>query len=292
MGHSLSEMISRGAQERFDELVDYANSLKPNHRAFVIAEIMAWIGATKPGMTLNGKRVGQSPDLDTYKVSYRVYDAIYGDMYAICEGRSASRYEAHRKKMDRALGKRKRSLARRKENPSLHRPYDSQRSRLYAAEMVIRDDGFKFETVEQMQAYVDKLTASAWWTRRYRRRHIIVKPGFGHRRATGSAWGVVQMPIWARCEAVLLHEVSHVVTCGDDSVPYHGREFAQAYLELVSHKMGKECASKLKASFQSHKVRFRKKRAAGSMSDEQRAAAIERLRIARETKAAAKEGSS
>lgn len=170
-------------------------------------------------------------------------------------------------------------------------PRDSQRQRLYDAEQVIVLTGPRpeFRTVEQMQTYVDKLLSSAWFQRRWGKHRLTVRPGYGFRRAVAETGrNRIQMPLWARCEAVLLHEIAHHCTWWQhrNDVAPHGREYAANYVELVGHLMGRESAELLKVSFRAGKVKFTKPRAKRELTEEQREELRQRLATARAAKAA------
>jgi putative metallohydrolase (TIGR04338 family) len=164
------------------------------------------------------------------------------------------------------------------------RPRDSQKSKVYAAELRRGDE---FASVAEMQAYVDRLHASAWFKRRWPRlRGFVVHSGAGNRRATCS-WGLcptLKMPKWARVESVLLHEVAHACTFERyaKTVAAHGPEFVATYLELLRHQMGDEVWREQKAKFVERKVRHRlPSKTKRTLTPEQKAAAAERLVAAR-----------
>lgn len=172
---------------------------------------------------------------------------------------------------------------------------DSQREKLYRAERAVRDEhgGKQFESVEEMQAYIDNLLRQEWFNRTWP--HVIhrvtVHSGAGNRRATCShCWGgynrcpEIKMPRWARCEQILLHELAHALT--PVGAAAHGWEFAQAMLRLVKNRIGKEAEKALRLSFRKHRVRMKPKRSR-PMSEEQKAALRERLAGYREQRVAA-----
>jgi len=169
------------------------------------------------------------------------------------------------------------------------KPRDSQRQKLYDAELKVFGDSTgrrpvedDLATVAQMQAFVDKLMASAWWARRWPRvRCIEVRPGFGHSRATGSFWSkVVQMPKWARSRNVLVHEIAHCVSSPMEGGA-HGWFFASNYLDLVEHVFGKATADELRASFKEHRVKYTAPRAKRVLTSEEREVLVDRLAQAR-----------
>ena len=133
------------------------------------------------------------------------------------------------------------------------RPRDSQRARLYRAEGEV-DPGRRLPTVERMQAWVDALVATDWFVARWGTRCFEVRPGFGHRRATADANGVLQMPKWARSELVLLHEVAHCLT--PVTLASHGPEYAGILLALARRGMGPGTAQRLEDAFDRERVRW------------------------------------
>ena len=135
----------------------------------------------------------------------------------------------------------------------MDRPRDSQRARLYRAENEV-DPGKALPTVAAMQAYVDGVAATGWFTDRWGTRTFEVRPGYGHKRATADADGVLQMPRWARREMTILHEVAHCVT--PVTFAAHGHEYAGVLLAIVRRAMGLAKAQALEESFQRHRVRW------------------------------------
>lgn len=164
---------------------------------------------------------------------------------------------------------------------------DSQRSKLYRAEYVIRKDGQKFNSIEEIQAYVDKLLGSAWAKRRGWGGSITVVKGREGTAAYAKAYrNIISLPSWAWCEAVVIHEICHKLTdweYGHGRIAWHGREFARIYLEVVRHKMGDESWRKLKDAFVEAKVKHTKPR---TLTAEQREAMADRLAEVRSRTAA------
>ena len=165
---------------------------------------------------------------------------------------------------------------------------DSQRSKVYTAERVVH--GEMFETVEQVQTYVDRVLGRAWFKRRWpsiARHGIPVEDGRGRRAAgakTTYRGRTITMPKWSRFEEVILHEIAHHcadVQYGTREVAAHGWQFAGTLIELVRYEMGKDEADKMKASFRKHKVRWTEPKKRKPLSEAQRAANIARLAEAR-----------
>jgi putative metallohydrolase (TIGR04338 family) len=164
------------------------------------------------------------------------------------------------------------------------RPRDSQRSRLYKAEHIIRYSGRGFDSIDEIQEYTNKLLNSAWFKKRFTAKRIFVAKG----RHDTSAWAnshtrEISMPTWTwGSEAVVLHEIAHILCDdkhGSDKVSGHGREYARILVELVDHCMGKDCGKVLRDSFKKHGVKYSLPRK--PMTPEQRAAAVERMAVAR-----------
>ena len=133
------------------------------------------------------------------------------------------------------------------------RPRDSQRARLYRAEDEV-GPGRRLPTVEVLQAYVDDLRGTDWFRSRWGAPSLEVRPGYGHRRATADREGVLQMPRWARTEAVLLHEVAHCLT--PVTFAAHGPEYAGVLLSLVRRAVDPGTAQRLEDAFTRNRVRW------------------------------------
>lgn len=153
------------------------------------------------------------------------------------------------------------------------RPRDAQRSRLYRAEYPLWDVGQRWQTVPEVQAYVDRLDESAWFQRRWGRRRIVVEDGRGRRSAVGYTYEI-GVPRLMRRELIVLHEIAHCLT--PRTYAPHGPEFAGVVLTLVRHKMGDEAGRQLAESYRAHKVRVnmkavpKPKRSVVTMTEERR----------------------
>ena len=151
------------------------------------------------------------------------------------------------------------------------RPRDSQRSKVYKAEQghSLWFDEALFDSVGEVQEWVDSICRSRWFKNRFRRHAIDPKSvmrygrsadgikvldGRGRRRANGSTRGFIKLPIWTRSDMHILHEIAHVVT--SPRVAAHGREFCANYLALVRQFMGREEAIELKTCFKKHRVKY------------------------------------
>lgn len=165
------------------------------------------------------------------------------------------------------------------------RPRDSQRSKLYSAENTAfkRSGEPEFKTVEECQAYIDKVLSSVWFKKHWRLRQAKVRPGKGYRKAVwygygydrnkrGDEGGIVQLPKWARKRWVILHELSHGLTPNEEAS--HGWKFARNYLKLVKHFLGQEEEKKLKEAFKNKRVKYSQPR---QLSEERKKALQEHM---------------
>ncbi len=115
-----------------------------------------------------------------------------------------------------------------------------------------------------------------------------MKDGRGRSNAGGCA-DYITLPLWARQTRTILHELAHLIAdrkYARRNIAGHGWQFCAIYLDLVRFVMGLEAGDALKASFKTHKVRYREptKR---NMTPEQRQAAADRMAMARAAKLAA-----
>lgn len=115
-------------------------------------------------------------------------------------------------------------------------------------------------SIEACQAYVDHVTTSAWFQRRWGQRRIPV----GHKTYGNATWDGhdISLPPWARDEATILHEIAHALVPryiqGTDQRPAaHGPEFSAILLTLVRYQVGAQAATDLRASYSKHRVKYR-----------------------------------
>jgi putative metallohydrolase (TIGR04338 family) len=176
------------------------------------------------------------------------------------------------------------------------RPRDTQRKRVYTAEHVLERFKKPLPTVADVERFVAKVHDAHTVKTNYTNGVALmthVKDGRGCRSAR-SRGGVIVIPLWARNDWVVLHELAHELT--SRSIAYrgmglraaHGWQFCSTYLDLVLWFMGREAHDALKASFKAHRVRFNKPRQGRVLTVEERAKLTERLAAARAAKAASK----
>lgn len=166
---------------------------------------------------------------------------------------------------------------------------DSQRSRVYKAERKVYHLGAPLREVKDIERFIKKQLARKAITRRYPDATKKVVVGDGRGRRAACAWGdwKISIPLWARHEMVVIHELAHIVAnrhYGSRGVAAHGWEFCSVFLDLVRFIMGREAHDALKASFKEHRVRFTKPRARKPLTAEQKAALAARLAEARANK--------
>lgn len=138
---------------------------------------------------------------------------------------------------------------------------DINRQRVYRAEKRVVQ-GKIFETVPEVQTYVNRIVMSAWWKKRTVISTVIVKDGRRRRRGSGGRMrledgelvGFIKMPKWTRYETYVLHELAHVI----DTENRHGRGFVLAYLGLVERFMCPEVAQQLKREMAKENVTISK----------------------------------
>lgn len=165
---------------------------------------------------------------------------------------------------------------------------DNQRQKVYDSEHGV-DHGKTFVTVEECQAYVDRVLTRKRLQTKFSRfpKQIEVHPGVGRRIACAQVlYGmrVIKLPKWARTELVILHEIAHHVAQTDGRDWAHSWKFCHIHLALVREMMGREVETALRSEFRQRRVRYTEPRTKRPLSEEQRVAAADRLAAAREAR--------
>ncbi|MFF0814266.1 TIGR04338 family metallohydrolase [Rhodococcus sp. NPDC003318] len=164
---------------------------------------------------------------------------------------------------------------------------DTQRSRVYEAESVVRgifdraDRGTgrqlelfgsrltlpverRFASVQSVQAYADRVLALNWVRARWPRSAVPVT--VRARAASGAAHyepatSTLAVPLhtggtaWALRELVVLHELAHHLEPDGADTAAHGPEFVARYLVLVDEIIGGEAAFVLRTTLAENGVR-------------------------------------
>lgn len=142
------------------------------------------------------------------------------------------------------------------------RLYDAERAATYtdsaAATKYLRNGAKVASTgsvaIEACQHYVDHVTNSAWFQRRWGRKSLTVRHKVYGSATASSCGSIVSLPPWAREEWTILHEVAHCVTAAQHAA--HGPEFAAAFLTLVRQQMGKASYDSLRAAMRERRVKI------------------------------------
>lgn len=134
------------------------------------------------------------------------------------------------------------------------REQDSRRQKFYDAEKSA-PRGESFDSVPEVEDYIDRLTGYAWWQRRFLVDSIKVGDGRGRKRACGSyRTKRVKLPRYARYERLILHEMTHTLTPKPHA--WHGRLFCRIFLELVDWQLGSDAADALKEGYREQNVKW------------------------------------
>lgn len=148
---------------------------------------------------------------------------------------------------------------------------DSKRSAVYASEWNALEQHLsnrRIREIADVVAFVNEITQSKWYKNykimgkehssfcRRTKPHIDVGDGRGRRRACGGGT-TIKLPKWCRKTYVILHELAHTMQFEQ---PWHGRQFAAIYLDLVRRWMGRNAWEKLRDEFRKHKVWYSARR--------------------------------
>jgi putative metallohydrolase (TIGR04338 family) len=167
-------------------------------------------------------------------------------------------------------------------------PRDTQKRRVYKCDPAVVALAKPLPTVRDVERFVKRV----WSMQRVRdaypravqgsRLPPTVGDGRGRRNA-GGHWGGILIPLWARNEAIVLHELAHTICIRQHgfTAAGHGWQFASIYLKLVLYGMGREAHDALKAAFKLHRVKFTAPRKSKPLDPERKAACINNLLIAR-----------
>jgi len=153
----------------------------------------------------------------------------------------------------------------RSRKPRPQRPRDSQRARVYRAELEAFDvyseatPRLDFAAVER---FVIRVIGEPWFADTFGTLGAVrIKDGRGTRHAYSAydqrRHGVLfSFPRWSRSVPVLLHEIAHPASLRRHGlVAAHGPEFAAAYLALIARHAGDEAHARLREAFTRHRVR-------------------------------------
>lgn len=158
---------------------------------------------------------------------------------------------------------------------------DVQRSRVYKAEAAWRDviGNRRFTDKVACWAFIEKVERDPWFRRHYPHVYrIAIHDGRGRRSA--AAWGQthITLPLSMRSPAIVLHEIAHLAskTTGYH-MQGHGWEYAATMLRLVRHFLGRDAYLRLRGTYATHGVRYKRPRKGRVLTDVERAALAARL---------------
>lgn len=125
-------------------------------------------------------------------------------------------------------------------------PTERQRRLYECEEAALGGAGRQFRHLGEVRAYVAELVAGAWWADRWPHVEAIPVGRTRSDRFDGYAvegTGEIRLGGAGLREAVLLHEIAHVVTPGAG----HGPAFVAGFLDLVRERLGFHCYGALLA---------------------------------------------
>jgi putative metallohydrolase (TIGR04338 family) len=155
-----------------------------------------------------------------------------------------------------------------KQNKGANGSPDSERLKTYKAEWRFQSNfgsGREFESIAEVQKYVNKITKSATWMKLVEDGWSIEQLFAGNKihvtgKARNTGRGNAGMATQGRItldtiagmnEYTVLHELAHCVGHW-----HHGRSFRQALVKLVSRFMGRATAEFLKDEFKASKLSY------------------------------------
>ncbi len=120
---------------------------------------------------------------------------------------------------------------------------DTQKEKFYRAERGVfgywEDDSATLEDLREAQQYANRVTSSKVWLQLGGPRFVLVKDGRSRRRAAMVGATAIAVPRWARQEAMILHELTHILMFRlDKKAAYHGPQYVLMFRVLVESMLG------------------------------------------------------
>lgn len=143
---------------------------------------------------------------------------------------------------------------------SLERDY--QRSNLYKSEIVLVGKSKKFNSLNEIQEYLDEITHSQWWKEKFPQLQVLMKPCTHNQKRGYAKYGfeqpVITIPEFNWFEYYIIHELTHCLVYKHASMfhAHHGRLFCRLYLELVYNLLGAQAFGNFYKSMLRHGVKF------------------------------------
>jgi hypothetical protein len=133
---------------------------------------------------------------------------------------------------------------------------DAQRQRVYNAQTYVLR-GREWQTIPEVQAYVDRLLASALWRRYFRWiTQVTIAPARWNAEgsmALGNATGgTSRLHPDHYCQLILFHELAHLAQPRESAG--HGPEFCEIYQRLVCDWISRGVAASLEERFKAYQV--------------------------------------
>lgn len=138
---------------------------------------------------------------------------------------------------------------------------DTQREKVYRAE---RDTfghwkpGFAtLEDLRESQQYANRVTSSKVWRELGGPPFVLVKDGRSRTRAAMVGRTAIAVPRWARSEAMILHELTHIMMFKVDRwAAYHGPQFVLMMRVLVEAHLGLEERQRYDHALEYHRAKW------------------------------------
>ena len=163
------------------------------------------------------------------------------------------------------------------------RERDTQRARVYRCDPVLNMRAKPLPKVTDVERFVERTFKSkrvqAAFPKAVARASLpSVRDGRGRSAAGGNANGIT-IPLWARNEGVVLHELAHTICQREHGygVAGHSWQFCAIYLKLALYMMGREAHDELKKEMKINRVRFTEPRKRKPLDPERRAVLVARL---------------
>jgi len=144
--------------------------------------------------------------------------------------------------------------------PRVPRPRDSQRSRVYRAEMPM--PASPLPGLSACAVFAERVVGTLWWTARFPEltldRIPRLRPGNGARQAfyrEDPDGPTITLPRRYRTKGVVLHELAHWAMSDAVDLPEHGATFARIVLDATEAFLGEDRAAELTAAYRAHRVR-------------------------------------
>lgn len=126
---------------------------------------------------------------------------------------------------------------------------DDQKQFVYKAEQSVSfvKNSVAFSSYTDIQHFTDKITNSRWFQNRWDIYPTRIKKLHGNCRFAYYESSVIYLPKWALHKWVICHELAHAVQ--PPYTEFHGPDFCNDYLELVSYVFNKKARIELKKAF-------------------------------------------